>query len=66
MSDTEGVESFRLRAREWISANLPRLPEHSRVQIKKRYSSGCARLMPFSIGAPRRHESELVHKASKP
>jgi len=27
MSDTEDVESFRLRAREWIAANLPRLPE---------------------------------------
>jgi alkylation response protein AidB-like acyl-CoA dehydrogenase len=26
MSVTEDVESFRLRAREWIAANLPRLP----------------------------------------
>lgn len=29
MSDTEDVESFRLRAREWIAANLPRLPEQA-------------------------------------
>jgi alkylation response protein AidB-like acyl-CoA dehydrogenase len=27
MSDIEDVESFRLRAREWIAANLPPLPE---------------------------------------
>jgi alkylation response protein AidB-like acyl-CoA dehydrogenase len=27
MSDIEDVESFRLRAREWIAANLPRPPE---------------------------------------
>jgi alkylation response protein AidB-like acyl-CoA dehydrogenase len=29
MSDIEDVESFRLRAREWIAANLPRLPEQN-------------------------------------
>jgi alkylation response protein AidB-like acyl-CoA dehydrogenase len=27
MSDIEDVESFRLRAREWVSVNLPRLPD---------------------------------------
>jgi len=27
MSEIEDVESFRLRAKEWIAANLPRLPE---------------------------------------
>ena len=31
MSDIEDVQSFRLRAREWISANLPQLPEQSDV-----------------------------------
>jgi alkylation response protein AidB-like acyl-CoA dehydrogenase len=29
MSDIEDVESFRLRARDWIGSNLPRLPEAS-------------------------------------
>ena len=27
MTDIEDVEAFRLRAREWITANLPRLPD---------------------------------------
>lgn len=30
MSDSEDVEAFRLRARDWIAANLPRLPDGGR------------------------------------
>jgi alkylation response protein AidB-like acyl-CoA dehydrogenase len=28
-TEMESVESFRLRAREWLAANMPRLPEHA-------------------------------------
>src|ERR1700692_3370068 len=32
MSDIEDVESFRLRAREWIAANMPELPEQPQLR----------------------------------
>jgi alkylation response protein AidB-like acyl-CoA dehydrogenase len=33
MSDTEDAESFRLRVRAWIAANLPRLPDDGEAAV---------------------------------